>query len=274
MRSDGTVFPVESSLQAMDIGGERYYQAIIRDITDRKTIERELQRRMEQLHSLAAQLQEAREEERGALARELHDELAQTMTALKMDLAMLKTEVAGRPAGDAECRETVLKSIEEMTDLVQETIALVRRMITELRPGVLDQLGLADALAWQAEEFQKRNGIPCFLETSGGTSLDKRRSVAVFRVFQEALTNIARHAAATRVTVSLEEVEGIVRLRVSDDGRGLPSDFMTGGGGFGLIGMRERALMLGGKLDISSRPGQGTTIELSIPAGWEQGGGP
>jgi PAS domain S-box-containing protein len=208
----------------------------------------------EQLRALSAHVEGAREEERTAAAREIHDELGQALTALKMDLAWV-----ARRSGD-----NVKDKLEAMSRMTDDIIDSVRRISAGLRPGVLDDLGLIAAIEWQAQEFEARTGTTCVVRTSAGdASFDRDLSTAVFRVFQEALTNVARHAEASHVEVSLECADGRLRLTVRDDGKGIAERAMSGPGSLGLLGARERVRRLGGDLTLAS--GKGTTFCVEVP---------
>ena len=211
------------------------------------------------LRNLSLYLQTAREEERTHIAREIHDELGQALTALKMDLSWLKKRVS--PEQDSLRAKTAT-----MEGVIDATMQTIQRLSGELRPGILDDLGLAAAIEWQAGEFEKRTGIPCRVQVSPEEIiLDRERSTAVFRIFQEALTNVARHAKATEVTATLETREGAVALEVADNGRGITEGELASPRSFGLLGIRERVLFLGGRVAISGTPGKGTTVRVEIP---------
>lgn len=229
------------------------------DITERKEAEEQLERSLEQLRALSARLQSVREEERTRIAREIHDELGQAMTGLKMDLAWLARQL---PTDAPSLRQKVAS----MSHLVDETIQVVRRISTELRPGVLDDLGLLAALEWQAQDFQTRTGIRCRLVTTvEELELDADRSTALFRIFQETLTNVARHAQATEVTVRLDVCEDHLILEVKDNGVGISSQALADSHSLGLLGMRERALLFGGSVEVRGEPERGTTVTVRIP---------
>jgi PAS domain S-box-containing protein len=261
-RSDGTVIWVRNSARAVRDAEGRvvYYEGGIEDITALKESEGELLASREQLRVLAAHLQSIREEERTRIAREIHDELGQLLTGLKLDLAWLATRL---PMAQEYMRE----KIRTMSGLVDDTIKSVRRIATELRPGILDDLGLTAAIEWQAQEFQTRTGIHCeFLaEQSNGVD-DPERRTALFRILQETLTNVARHAHATQVVVSLQVDDNRCELRVEDNGRGITDAEIFNRKSLGLLGIQERARLLGGDVHIIGRPGTGTTISVWIPA--------
>jgi PAS domain S-box-containing protein len=212
-----------------------------------------------QLLLLAQHEQTRREADRARMAREIHDELGQALTGLKMDLAWLQKHTHPK-------QKDLLQKFRDMSDLVDTTIQDVRRIATELRPGMLDDLGLVPAMEWQLQEFQKRSGIRCrFTSDLEEVALDAEETTVLFRILQETLTNVARHASATRVEVSLDEEQGYVRLRVQDNGRGITASEVEGSRSFGLLGMRERVLLRSGDFDIQGTPGQGTTVVIKLP---------
>ena len=239
--------------------GRSIYFHTVADISARKETEEQLKASREQLRDLSWHLESLREEERTKMAREIHDQLGQTLTALKIDLSWLSGRL---PQED----ESLLKKTESMYELVDDAIQTVKRISTQLRPGVLDDLGLTDALEWQTQEFEKLTGIKSkFSARPESIVLDRDRSTAVFRICQEALTNIVRHAQATRVSVGLRSVPGRVTLKVSDNGKGIEESQILDPRAFGLIGMRERARFWGGEVKISGPPGKGTLVAVSIP---------
>ena len=229
------------------------------DITERKRAEEELQRSFGQLRELTARLQSVREEERARVAREIHDELGQALTAIKIDLASLLRGPRADKREELEKAESILR-------LVDETIGSVRRIATELRPGILDDLGLVAAVEWAAEEFELRTGIKCRLYLPDGEiAIDPEATTAIFRILQETLTNITRHAEATRVDIRLGRENGNIVLEVRDNGRGIGEEQLLAGRSLGILGMRERALLLGGQLTIHGAPGKGTIVRVVIP---------
>ena len=239
------------------------YIGLCLDITDRKRVEMELLASREQLRQLAAHVESAREHERIRIAREIHDELGQVLTVLKMDLEA----VQGRyRASVARPLKDITRRIAAMVTNLDLTIGTVRRIASELRPGILDHLGIAAAIEWQIQQFQCHTGIRC--HTMGlpeDLPLDAQQSTAVFRIFQEILTNISRHAAASAVRVGVEVDGARLTLRVSDNGRGFDKLRLADPKALGLLGMRERALLLGGSIEIQSGAGQGTTVTLQVP---------
>jgi PAS domain S-box-containing protein len=252
-RKDGTTFPgIIHASPIFNVGHPVGFRGIVVDISERKAAE-------ECLRALSARLQTAREEERTTIAREIHDELGQQLTGLKMDLAWL----GGKLPKEAKL---LIKKVEDMSGLIDATIQSVRRISSELRPGVLDHLGLSAAIEWQVREFQLRTGIRCeFAAPRGDLRVERRISTAIFRIFQEALTNVARHARATRVKVSLKQEGGVLGLKVQDNGRGITERERKDRRSLGLMGMRERALFFGGKFDVKGVPGKGTLAFLRMP---------
>jgi signal transduction histidine kinase len=234
---------------------ERY--GVVMDVTERTLAELERQRSFDQLRALTARVQNAREEERKRVAREIHDELGQALTAIKIDLSSLVHDFP------PEAQET--KRIESISKVVDQTIKSVRRISTELRPGILDDMGLIAAVEWAAEEFEARTGTKCRLELQNDNAIDPDRATAIFRILQETLTNVARHANAASVYVRLFKEGGNVVLEVHDDGRGATEEQLSASGSLGIRGMRERALLLGGELAIRGISSQGTTVLVRIP---------
>jgi signal transduction histidine kinase len=208
--------------------------------------------------------EQAREEERRRLARELHDDLGQAMTGLKMDLAWLERRVLDSNDG-APARDELQTKLQMMSQIVNQCIHTLRSVITELRPQSLDQLGLIPSLEWQVDNFGRRFGLrTSFTSSVENVPIDMGRATAVFRMFQEMLTNVARHANASRVTVSVGLEGNTLIVTVQDNGRGVPSD-KPAASSTGILGMRERVSLLGGQLEVSGRPQQGTTVVVRIP---------
>jgi signal transduction histidine kinase len=237
-------------------------QRALRESADRRERQRaedKLRKSLDQLRALTTYLQYVREEERTRIAREVHDELGQALTGLKLDLSWLASKlVRAQPA--------VRDKVRTMTGHLDETIQTVRRIATSLRPGILDSLGLVAAIEWQANEFHTRTGLPCALDTNvADTQWEQEFATVFFRIFQETLTNVIRHAKATRVDVSLLEEGGNLVLTVKDNGRGISEDEMASTRSNGLVGMRERAILIGGDLTLTGAPGQGTTVTLRAP---------
>ena len=213
--------------------------------------------------SLSNRLVEIREEERSSLARELHDELGQLLTSTKLDLMWL-CEQARQP--DARPSVTLINRLQSLAGLVEVAIASVQRITADLRPAALDHMGLGAALEWEGTKFQARTGIRCRVDARiEGEPVDPARAVALFRIAQESLTNVARHARAGAVRLSLRRVNGQIVLEVRDNGRGITAQEMRAARSTGLHGMRDRARLLGGECRISGTPGRGTKVVVSIP---------
>jgi PAS domain S-box-containing protein len=234
------------------------------DITDRQRAAEHLENSRAQLRALSGRLQSVREEERRRIAREIHDELGQILTGLKMELASL-TRRLSPPDSNTDWKQ-IGERTKSINQLIDDAIQTVRKISTELRPGLLDTVGLAATIEWYAEEFQARTGINCHLSSlSKKTALDQERSIAVFRIFQEILTNVARHAQATNVDVALEEEGNDLVMIAQDNGRGVNAGELSNPKSLGVLGMRERATLLGGELNIRGIQGKGTTVTLRVP---------
>lgn len=262
VRKDGSIVPVSLTVSPLkDAHGKIVGPfAIIRDITERKRAEEELQRTLGELRTLSRRLEVVREDERTRIARELHDELGVRLTCLKMDLSRLRPSMneASRP----KLEETVLSMIEQ----VDTTIAAVQGLVAELRPGVLDDLGLVAAIEWQCLDFERRSGIRCLVDSSEeDIPMDSARATAAFRICQEALTNVVRHARAKEIRVHLDKLDRELLLEIHDDGQGILPEKVTDARSLGLLGMRERAGAVGGALRIVGLPGHGTTVTLRLP---------
>lgn len=227
----------------------------------RHRAEDEVARSARRLRHLAARLQEIREEERTAIARELHDELGQALTGVNMDLAWITGRLEG---ADPALQERVRAAVE----LVGDTIGTVRRMSSELRPPELDELGVFDAIAGYVDTFAQRTGLEVGVEWSDSLpDLADDAATAVFRIVQESLTNVARHADAHEVQVQVEAIDGTLVVRIIDDGQGIPPEKTSGELSLGLLGMRERAASFGGRLKIGRHPAGGTEVALTLPLG-------
>ncbi len=260
LRKDGT--EILCRMKASRIGEKLREKRIVvtyEDVTAEKKAQEDLKRSREELRNLSTHLQFVREEESTRVARKIHDELGQSLTALQMDLSWLTNHLS---TGDKGIREKT----KSMSDLVDATIESVHNISTELRPSLLDDLGLPAAIEWQAADFQKRSGIRCQAHIVGQKSvIDKELSTAVFRIFQETLTNIARHSRATLCKVSLTENEKELCLEVMDNGVGITQWQVDDPRSFGMIGMRERAHLWGGTVHVRNAKPSGTTVRVLIP---------
>jgi PAS domain S-box-containing protein len=261
LRADGTEFPIDASISQGGDPGHRFFTVILRDVTRRKQYEDTMRQQQRELRELSARVQEAREEEKTRIARELHDELGQLLTALKMDLAWLRErlpaherELAARAAG--------------MSALLDRTVSSSRRIASDLRPLMLDDLGLADAAQWLVEDFGKHSGIRLELRAAQGEaleSLSKGAATAVYRAIQESLTNIARHSGAKNAWIVMAQENGSLYVEIEDDGRGIGADDMAKASSLGLKGMRERVAYYGGSLEVGPAPRGGTRLRLRVP---------
>ncbi|HLP78438.1 MAG TPA: ATP-binding protein, partial [Candidatus Paceibacterota bacterium] len=228
---------------------------------ERRRAEKQLRESHEQLRALSVYLQRVREEERTRIAREVHDELGQALTSCKLDLSIIASRMP-------RSLKPLIEKTRELSAHMDSTIQTVRRISTELRPGILDHLGLVAALEWQANEFQNRTGIRCEVHAELlESALDANLATTFFRIFQETLTNIIRHAGATHVSVRLKEEGDRIVMEVKDNGRGIGPEEISKSSSLGLLGMKERAALLGGEFRIEPvRGGQGTRVTVSIPA--------
>ncbi|MCA8292774.1 PAS domain S-box protein [Burkholderia sp. AU30198] len=265
LRANGEEFPIEASISQIRDASGKLYTVMLRDITERQRAENALKQSREELRELSANLQNVREEEKTRIARELHDDLGQQLTALKMDLSVVEQQLRGPRHAPPD--EGVLGHLQGMRRLIDATVASVRRIAADLRPVMLDDLGLVPAIEWLANDFTNRYGIDVerHIET-GGLTFTSAGATTLFRIVQEALTNVARHADATRVALRLDVEEGFCVLRVADNGRGsAPGGPAHEDKSFGLIGIRERAHMLGGTVTIDTALARGFSITVALP---------
>ena len=271
LRPDGTVRMLHTRGEVIGTSDGRLRRLVgsCWDITDRwdairaaEEARADAETSAAELRALARRLSEIREEERRTIARELHDQVGQALTALKLDLAGVRGQIPTGPGGEGASRLATMEA------LLDETLETTRRLSAMLRPSILDDLGLAAAIRWQAAEFTQRTGVPCETRVpEEQAALAPSVALALFRILQEALTNVARHAAARHVVVELLREREAAALVISDDGRGLAALEASGRRSLGLMGMRERAAALGGEIEISGAPGRGTTVRARIPAG-------
>ncbi len=259
LRADGEEFPLEASISQHTEAGRRFFTAIVRDITVRVRADAELRRSRDELRELAAAAISAREQEKSRVARELHDELAQALTALKMDVNWLKERL---PAG-AGILSPKLDSMQSMLDI---TVKATRRISSDLRPLMLDDLGLIPAVEWLVNNFTQRTGIECeFIADPPDLDLQDPYATAIFRILQESLTNVARHARASRVNITLDSAGDEIVVRIRDNGCGFAVTDPRKPNSYGLVGLRERAYLLDGEIKLDTAPDKGTLIEVCIP---------
>ncbi|MBP6852489.1 MAG: response regulator [Rhodoferax sp.] len=258
LRKDGTGFPADINLGPMDTSRGRLMMAVVRDMTESNRAAAELALSRQRLRELAAQSEALREAERKQIAQDIHDELGQILTALRMELSLL-----GMRLGHVV--PTLLEDVQSMKARVDTVIQGVRGVVAHLRPVALD-MGLESAIEWLCNEYSARTCTDCqLLVSEAGEGLDEARAVVVFRIAQESLTNIARYAQAGKVTIALAQHAGELRMEIRDNGVGFDPVEVASRRTFGLLGMRERAIALGGRLNVDSAPGLGTTVSLCIP---------
>jgi PAS domain S-box-containing protein len=261
LRGDGTYATILSRGYIVHDEKEKPVRMIgaMMDITERKRAEDELQKSREQLRDLSAHLQSRLEEERTRIAREIHDEFGQVLTVLKMELSWLQKRFSGK-------QQTWREKVQSMSKLIDAAIQTVRKTATDLRPGILDDLGLTAAIEWQAQEFEKRTGIPCrWNVVPEDIVVDPDRSTALFRILQETLTNVARHAKASQVNIRLMEKDHSLVLDVTDNGTGITENQATDSKSLGLLGIRERVRLLGGNVTFLGEEGKGTEVHVQLP---------
>jgi signal transduction histidine kinase len=236
------------------------------ELEDRRRAQEALTRSHGQLQALAARLQAVREKERTRISREIHDELGHALTGMKMDLVWLEKRAMELP--ERVTREKAVKKTESMKELLDSTIQTVRRLATELRPGLLDHLGLGAAVEWQMTDFQARTGMSCQLEMNEDNIVaDQECTTALFRIFQELLTNVAHHSEATSVNARLEKTSYGLMLQVEDNGKGIAESDVSNPRSLGLLGMRERTRLVGGRFEIAGCDGKGTRVTVRVPVG-------
>lgn len=261
LRRNREEFPIDASISQIETADARFYTVILRDVTARFQSVEALRRSKQELQELGAAAHMTREQEKTRIARELHDELGQMLTMLQMDVAWCRER---SPAWDP----AFTAKLDRMATLLKSTIAATRRIASDLRPLMLDDLGLVPSIEWLVENFGQRTGIVCDL-TVGDVSveLSHAQATAVFRIVQESLTNIAKHAKASHADIAIEMDDGRLVVRVEDDGVGFVPTGPRKPNSFGLFGLRERAQLLGGETTIVSTPGQGTMVEARLPLG-------
>jgi two-component system sensor histidine kinase UhpB len=235
------------------------------DITERRLTEERLRQSRAQLRALATHLRTAREQESGRIARELHDELGSMLTGMKLEVGWIERQLTRSSVGEL-IGATMRDRLRGLSDLIDKTIGSVRQVCWELHPAVLDELGLAAAIEWLANEFETRTGLPCELSRPDTIEIESALATAIFRILQELFTNIARHADAQSVRVEFRRLPETWELTVVDDGRGLPPDALTRADRFGLVGVRERVIAAGGQIEFEAPAGGGTRVAISLPA--------
>jgi PAS domain S-box-containing protein len=250
-RVDGEEFPMDASISQLDTADGKLFTVILRDVTERV-------RAQEERTAFTAAAHAIREEEKSRVARELHDELAQSLTALKMDTIWVRDNATG-------AAPEIAGKLADMLSMLDGAVASTRRIAADLRPLLLDDLGLGPAIEWLASTFEQRWGVPCKLFVDEDLELREPYATAVFRIVQESLANVAKHAAATEVTVTVEHVKDAVVLVVQDNGRGFSPSTPRKPQSLGLMGLRERAQLLKGSFALESAPGHGTRVEVRIP---------
>jgi PAS domain S-box-containing protein len=264
LRTNGEKFLIEASVSQSTVEGKNFYTIIIRDISERLKAENELKESYQKVRDLAAHLQSAREDERINIAREIHDELGQELSALKMDITFLNRKI--EKTKDNPDWEAFQENLKSMINITDQTIKTVRKISSQLRPDVLDKLGLRDAVEWLADDFNKRTGIDCKVECMEfNEELSKNIQTVIYRISQESLTNIMRHAGASKVTIIINNNSDNINLEIQDNGKGITSEEIKNGRSLGLVGMKERAYFVGGFFDIEGVKGKGTKIKVTIP---------
>jgi len=267
LRTNGQEFPIEASISQIEDRNGKLYTVMLRDVTERVQADNTLQASREELRALSANLQHVREEEKTRIARELHDDLGQQLTALKMDLSAVEESLDTGAIPDRALNHEITGHLRSMRRLIDATVASVRRIAADLRPVMLDDLGLVPAIEWLVSDFTNRYGIPVETRIEHGEAIFNRDgATALFRIVQEALTNVARHAEATLVILSIVLEDGQYVLRVEDNGRGAVECHSPDGKSFGLLGMRERAHMLGGRVSTGPADGNGFVVTVRFPA--------
>lgn len=259
---DKKLFPVEVNSHLFLFNDQLTVLSIARDITERKQSEEKLRKSSKLLRELAIHLQSVREEERTTIAREIHDELGQVLTVLKIQLSLLGNKLSPDQTGLKE-------KVNSLSDLIDQSVESVQKISSKLRPTILDELGLISAIEWQTEEFEKLTNISCsVMLPKDEIHLSTEKSTAIFRIFQEALTNVARHSQAKKVTVSLSTENSVLYLEINDDGKGITQEQLKDFKSLGLHGMEERAMIFGGQVTFDSFISKGTKVKVEIPIDW------
>ncbi len=255
-RKDGKIIDIEARISTLPEKPDILF-VFMHDITERKKAEEEIKKTNELLEQLYKNLNEVRENERAEMSREIHDELGQTLTALKMDLNWANENI--------ETNTNAKDKLNRMIELVNATIKKVQRLSADLRPSILDDLGLIPAIEWFVAEFEDRSGLNCKMNLNEVPSLDSKANLTLFRILQEALTNVVRHANAKQISINLNSYSDKICLEIEDDGKGFNVSEMRSTGSIGLLGMKERIKQFNGDVEINSVQNKGTKLSISIP---------
>jgi PAS domain S-box-containing protein len=259
LKKDRRPFLVEISAHLFDFDNKPTVLSIARNISDRKQTERQISESSKLLRDLASRLQDIREEERTMISREIHDELGQNLTVLKMQISLLSNKLEDN---QGHLKDKLLSA----SKLIDQSVESVQRIAAKLRPGLLDELGLIPAIEWQSQDFEERTGIKCnYTLPSEDLELDRDKATAIFRIFQEALTNVARHAHAQRISIIMRKVNNSLQLEITDNGRGIKESQIKDPGSLGILGMQERAIVFGGEVMINGVPDKGTNVKVKMP---------
>ena len=258
---DGIELYVDINITPLYIGGEDFVLGVVRNITERKLAEEKLKSSRKKAHDLALHLQNLQEVERGRIARDIHDDLGQILTVLDFDITYVAKKLLPE-------QKDLLDKTKKASGLIRTSMETIQRIASELRPSLLDDLGLMAAMEWQAEEYYKHTGIDCKIIFDPKIEIDNRDlTTALFRAFQEALTNVARHADATSISVKVSMDDSCLILEVIDNGTGIRTEDISSKNSFGLLGMSERFMPFGGNVKIKGREDKGTTICITVPLG-------
>jgi PAS domain S-box-containing protein len=259
LKKDRRPIPVEISAHLFKFENKPTVLSIARNLTNRRKSEKQIHKSSKLLRDLSSRLQDIREEERTMIAREIHDELGQNLTVLKMQISLLSNKLL-------ENQDHLKDKLLSAANLIDQTVESVQRISSKLRPGILDELGLIPAIEWQSQEFEERTGIKCnYTLPSEELKLDRDKATALFRIFQEALTNVVRHADAQRVSILLRKINNSLLLEITDNGRGIKESQMKNTGSLGILGMQERAIVFGGEVMINGVPDKGTNVKVRMP---------
>jgi len=264
-KKDGTLINIESSSTPILDEDNKIigFLGIQRDITERKSAEKALNNSQQQLRNFAAHLQNIREEEKIAVAREIHDDLGQMLVALKIEIGLFNQKMK---KGNSLKSNEIISEFDEISEMVDKTIKTTRRIMSGLRPEIIDSLGFIEAGKLYVNEFEERNDITCQFESEiSELNINSQQAVALFRILQEALTNIVKHAKASAIKIHFSTQSDKFIMEISDNGIGFDENHKVRPDSYGMIGMKERVLLLDGELNISSKPGEGTCLRVEMP---------